>query len=60
VLQETSETIKFDVFVYYSAILLNDQTVSIRSYMLRKNPTNQVSFPPHNIPEVLVVSVTYL
>jgi len=55
VLQETS---------CYSAILLNDQTVSIRSFMLHKKPTNQFPPPPHththNIPEVFVVSVTYL
>jgi hypothetical protein len=52
-------------FFYYSAILLNDQTVSVSSFMLHKNPTNQV--PPHthiqhtggvrglcNVPEVAV------
>jgi len=53
VLQETS---------CYSAILLNDQTVSIRSFMLHKKPTNQVPPPTltHNIPEVFLISITYL
>jgi hypothetical protein len=48
VLKETSEIIKFDVFAHYSAILVNDHSVSFKSFVLHKKSTHLVSPTQHS------------